>query len=554
MNVSSPINRHNTERLLGLFLLLMTIGVYLQVKNHEFIYFDDPAYVTENRHVQKGLTKEGLFWAFTTFHASNWHPLTWLSHMLDCHLYGLNPTGHHLTSLFFHVANSLLLFLVLRESTGRLWQSFLVAGLFALHPLHVESVAWVSERKDVLSTFFWMLTLLLYVRYTQAHGISRYVSTLLLFALGLLSKPMVVTLPFVLILLDYWPLGRVCWGRKGEEGNGLSIQRLLLEKIPFFVLSGASCIVTYIAQSEGRAIQSLDAIPLQSRILNALVSYVSYMAGMVWPHDLAVFYPHPVNNLGWWAGLASALFLLLLCIAVLHQVPSRPYLSVGWFWFLGSLIPVIGLVQVGMQALADRYTYIPLVGLFVAMVWGLSDFFKAHRVHPYLLSLFAGVLLLLLTALTWTQLHHWQNTFTLFQHTLRATKDNYAAHFILARAFGEHGRLDKAFEHYNRAVEIHPAFVAMMHNRVGYYLAEEGQIEDAISQFKGALEIRPDYPSALNNLGVVLARMGRLDEAISQFAEALKLWPGYTEARKNLENVRREKGLKNNAESKEPQT
>ena len=536
MNNKSKLVHRNRERVLGLILLLVTIGVYWQVQHHDFIYLDDPAYVTDNRYVKAGLTKEGFVWAFSTFSISNWHPLTWLSHMLDGQLYGCNPAGHHLTSLFFHVANTLLLFLFLRQATGRLWQSFIVAGLFALHPLHIESVAWISERKDVLSTFFWMLAMIAYVRYVQAPRISRYVCIIVLFVLGLLSKPMVVTLPFVLILLDYWPLGRIKF--KGKIDAAV-IWRLVWEKIPFFVLSAVSCIVTVMAQSG--AIRGLKSFPLDVRLLNALVSYVRYILKMLWPQDLAFFYPHPGNTVTLWSGLASALFLGLLAAVSIREIRRRPYIFVGFFWFIGTMIPVIGLVQVGMQAMADRYTYIPLIGLFLTIVWGLSDLFEPKKVSPVLKVIFSGTITILLAASTCLQLRHWHDTRTLSRHALSVTRDNYAAHFMLARAEGERGAMDKALHHYNIAVKINPAYIAMIHNRVGYYLVEQGRLEEAMSQFTGALEIRPDYANAHNNLGVVLARKGRFDEAISQIKEALKVLPGYTEAKKNLENVRREK-------------
>ena len=535
-------HRH-MHRVLGLLLLIMTISVYWQVQQHDFIRFDDPYYVTQNRHVQDGLTKRSLVWALSSFHASNWHPLTWFSHMLDFQLYGLNPAGHHLFSLFLHIANTLLLFLLLRESTNQLWRSFLVAGLFALHPLHVESVAWISERKDVLSTFFWMFTMLAYVRYAKKPGMACYLFTLLLFALGLLAKPMLVTLPFVLILFDYWPLGRLhIWKSPVEKDREtVSFACIFWEKIPFFALSAASSIVTYIAQSQGGAIQPLRTYTIASRLFNAVVSYVRYIYKMIWPQDLAIFYPHPGTTLEWLPGLAASLFLVVFSIAVCRRAGRYPYLLTGWFWFLGTLVPVIGLIRVGMQAMADRYTYVPHIGLFIILVWGLSDFFKKQNVNRKLTALFWGIIISVLMALTWFQLQHWQNTLTLFQHALNVTRDNYAAHYIIARAHGARGNMDRAFFHYNRAVEISPVFVSMMHNRFGYHLFKQGQIEEAMVQFSGALEIEPDYANAHNNLGAILARKGQLDEAIRHFSEALKIQPDYSRARKNLQHAQPKK-------------
>ena len=539
----------NLERLLGLILLVLTISVYWQVQDHEFVHFDDPAYVTDNRHVQYGLSKEGFFWAFQTFHVSNWHPITWLSHMLDFHLYGFNPAGHHLVNVFLHAANSLLLFLFLRETTGCLWRGFFVSALFALHPLHVESVAWIAERKDVLSTFFFFLTLLTYSQFVKRPRIDSYGLSLFLFALGLMSKPMLVTLPFVLLLLDYWPLNRlqmrgdgvgtVAW--KLSHVKSLSLGKLFLEKIPFFVFAVGSSVVTVVAQT--RAIQPLESFTLKTRFLNACASCVDYLIKTLWPKNLSVFYPHPGNRIELWPGVAAFIFLISISVLTLQQIRKRPYFFIGWVWFLGTMVPVIGFVQVGLQAMADRYTYIPLVGVFVAVVWGLADWFEHFRVNRIVVALFAVMVLCATSTLTWFQAGYWKNTATLFQHAVKVTKDNYAAHFILAREEGKRGATVEAFRHYNQAVEINPSFVSMMHNRLGYHLAEQGKMDEAITQFKGALDLFPNYANAHNNLGAVLAEKGNLKQALVHFSKALEINPKYSRAQKNLENAKKQMAI-----------
>jgi protein O-mannosyl-transferase len=538
MNRTSHPHHKNLERVLGFILLVGTIGTYWYLLHCDFVFFDDPPYVTENPQVRMGLNRASLSWAFTTFHSSNWHPLTWLSHMLDCDLYGLNPAGHHLTSLFFHVGNTLLLFLVLREATGTNWRSFFVAALFSLHPLHVESVAWVSERKDVLSTFFWMLTLLAYVRYVRQPGIWRYLWVFLLFALGLLAKPMLVTLPFVLLLLDYWPIARTSPGspfgdgrQRGEWG------RLFLEKAPLFLLSTASSVVTYLAQSEGGAVVPLDGLSFGVRVANGLVACVLYLFNTLWPTNLTIFYPHPGISIEPWLVMVSAVFLLGLSGVAMQQASRRPYLLVGWLWYLGTLVPVIGLIQVGDQAMADRYTYIPLIGLFIAMVWGLTAVFESCKVRRIFVAPLVCTVFLALIVGTHRQLRHWQTTTSLFEHSLRVTKNNYLAYFILSQVKAVNGDLDEAHFHYDKAVEINPGFVAKMHNRTGYYFAEQGQLDVAMSEFEKAIQIFPDYSNAHNNLGVVLAKKAHYDEALAHFAEALRISPGNVKVLESVKNV-----------------
>jgi protein O-mannosyl-transferase len=532
--------RENLERILGLVLLAGTIGTYWHLQRCDFIHFDDPFYVTSNYYVRSGINRASAIWAFTTFHSSNWHPLTWLSHMLDCDLFGLNPAGHHLTNLFFHLGSTLLLFLFLRETTNQTWRSFVVAALFSLHPLHVESIAWVSERKDVLSTFFWMLALVAYVRYVRQPGTYGYLLVLLLFSLGLMAKPMVVTFPFVLLLLDYWPLRRTGQATM-TPSKGAEWSRLVREKVPFIALSVASSIVTVFAQAEGRAIRTLDVIPLGMRIENALVSYILYISNMLWPHDLSIFYPHPVNSLEPWLILLSAFMLAGLSAVAVQQASSRPYFLVGWLWYLGTLAPVIGLVQVGDQGMADRYTYIPLVGLFVVMVWGLSDLLENLRVRRIFTVPLVCVVCFALIVSTRSQLLYWQSDYTLFEQALKVTKNNYLAHLLLAQVFKMDGDPDKAAFHRRKAVEINPAFVARMYNRWGYYFAEQEQLDEAVADFEEAIQVHPDYASAHNNLGVVLARKGQFNEAIAHFAEALRISPADVRILESLNNAKAER-------------
>ena len=359
-------------------LVISILCIYWQVRHFSFVNYDDPQYVTANYAVQAGLAFENIRWAFTAVHANNWHPLTWLSHMLDCQIYGLDPGRHHLTNVLFHILNTLLLFLVFKKMTGALWKSAFVAALFALHPLHVESVVWVAERKDVLSTFFFMLTLWSYTRYVERTNLYNYLMVLLFFMLGLMTKPMLVTLPFVFLLLDYWPLQRFCFGSSDSNGQRSFYWGLVWEKMPLFILSSASSVVTYLVQKSSGAVNSLAAIPFHVRIANALLSYVSYIEKMLWPEHLAVLYPYP-NVILPWKIVCAGLLLMMISVFIFRRLRSKPYLAVGWLWYLGTLVPVIGIVQVGAQAMADRYTYVPLIGIFFIAAWGGADLVTKWR-------------------------------------------------------------------------------------------------------------------------------------------------------------------------------
>lgn len=543
-----------------LLLAMATFAVFWQVRQYDFVNLDDPVYVTANRHIQGGLSPEGVRWAFTTAHASFWHPLTWLSLMLDSDLYGLKPGGYHLTSLILHVLNTLLLFWLFHRMTGALWRSAFVAALFALHPLHVESVAWVSQRKDTLSTFFWMLTLCAYVVYTQKPAARRYMLALACFTLGMMAKPMLVTLPFVLLLLDYWPLNRFHGrdvglnppaaaqpvpsqgrGRKRREAMskkkasqkvipppkapvlaraaspGAVAWRLVMEKIPFFVLSAVFSAVAYYAQHQ----VSYITFPPGSRIANALVAYVVYLQKTFWPVNLAVFYPFP-EALPGWQMLGAALIMALISVVVVAAARRWPFLPVGWFWYVGILVPVIGIVQVGTHALADRYTYIPLIGLFVMAAWGVPELLKKWRYGKAALIAATTLILAGLTAVTWTQTGHWRNSITLFEHALKVTDRNDLAHNNLGIALRGAGKVAEAESHYREALRIRPDS-EQAHFNLGNLLFAGGRADDAISHYQAALRIRPGYENAHVNLGAALMSRGLYGQAVVHYRKAISL-------------------------------
>jgi tetratricopeptide (TPR) repeat protein len=544
--------QHGLVLLIGLFLILATLTVFWQVGSHEFVNFDDNVYVTENLYVQSGLTLRGLIWAFKTMHAGHWHPLTWLSHMLDCQLYGLNAGGHHLTNLVFHIASTLLLFLVLRQMTGALYRSCFVAALFALHPLRVESVAWVTERKDVLSVFFWMLTMWAYIRYVEQPKLQRYLLALLSFTLGLMSKPTVVTLPFVLLLLDYWPLGRFqltpsSMNPKSPISKSINpsarrmrILYLVREKIPFFGLCAASIVLTIFAAGRGEAIGTWEDYRLDMRVANALVSYVSYIGKMIWPSHLSIFYPYQ-EMLPLWKVVGSGLLLIGVSVLVIRFVRKLPYLAVGWFWYLGTLVPVIGLVQVGMQAMADRFTYVPLIGLFITITWSVTDILAGWHYRRIVLSITAGLLLLIFMILAKVQVRHWQNSITLFQHSLNVTADNHLSHTNLGVALALQGKTQEAIDHFRQALRIKPDFLGA-HYSLGAALEREGRDQEAMEQYVGVLRIKPDRPEAHHSLGDLFFRQGKTQEAIQHLKEALRIKPDYPNAHNNLGTVLRREG------------
>jgi tetratricopeptide (TPR) repeat protein len=536
--VSSKID-FRTVFLVSLCLIIAVIIPYQQVINFDFVGYDDNLYVTENLNVQKGLTIEGLIWAFTTFHSANWHPLTWLSHMLDCELYGLNPMGHHCSSLQIHIANTLLLFFILQYMTGALWKSAFVAALFALHPLHVESVAWVAERKDVLSTFFGLLSIAAYYRYVKNPRIINYLLIILLLGLGLLSKPMLVTLPFVCLLLDLWPLQRFKFHKNYtgvfEPSGFKAVLRLIWEKIPLFTLVAVASMLTFIAQQSSGAVKSLESFSLKVRIANAFVSYVSYVLKTIWPSDLAVFYPHPGDTLPGWKIIGAALLVAAAIFLSIRALKRYPYIPVGLFWYLGTLVPVIGLVQVGDQTMADRYTYIPLIGLFIIALWGISELLNKWQYQKIFLGISAVIILSALTVCTFSQASHWRNGITLFENAVKVTGNNYIAQNNLGTELIPVD-IDKAISHYKAALKINPDYAMALYN-LGNVLEKKGNIDEAIDHYFKALRIEPDYAEAHNNLGTVLTKKGNYDEAILHFKKALKINSQLIKARNNLANL-----------------
>ncbi len=537
----------------GLLALLVAV-VFGQTLRHAFVDYDDYDYVCDNPQVAAGFTGQGFAWAFTHFHSNNWHPLAWLSHALDCQFYGLSyPGGHHLSNVLLHAASTILLFLVLRRMTGGLWPSAGAAALFAIHPLHVESVAWVAERKDVLSGLFCMLTFWFYARYAERPASwGRYLLVIASFALGLMAKPMLVTLPFVLLLLDYWPLGRAgsrrapCTHGRGAGGHHVpmvgeqagtmypwsgsrnpqapiphfprSLLPLVVEKIPLFVLAAISCVVTYSAQ--GTAITPLERLPLGVRTANALLSYVAYLVQFFYPVGLAVFYPRPKDPLPIWYIFAAVLLLVGISLAVLACRRKCPYLLVGWLWYLGMLVPVIGLVQVGSQTHADRYTYLPQIGLYIALAWGAERASRGWAYRRPVAGAVSALALMGLTCCAWQQVSYWKDAETLWRHALACTSNNYLAHSSMGIALAEHGHLDEAIAQYRTALEINPDY-ELAHYNLGLALAGRGEVEEALAHFRTALDIRPDHAAVLNNMAWILAT--NAEEKFRDGAEAVRL-------------------------------
>jgi tetratricopeptide (TPR) repeat protein len=499
--------------LIYLTLALATLVVYWQVHNYGFVNYDDLTYVSKNQNIQSGITWESVKWAFATGHAGNWHPLTWISHMLDWQLFGTNAGWHHLTSLLLHIANALLLFAVLKRMTNTLWRSAFVAAVFALHPLHVESVAWIAERKDVLSTFFWMLTMAAYLRYVQRPGPVRYLLALLFFAMGLMAKPMLVTLPFVLLLLDYWPLGRLQFGQnvkhlgrqRSKSTNAVSQRRplyhLLWEKVPFLAISTISSVVTFLVQRSAGAVKEAS---FTIRIANAFVSYGKYIGKTIWPSRLAMFYPYPDKADLIWQAVVFASLLVIISVAVVCLMRRRRYLLTGWLWYLGTLVPVIGLVQVGDQALADRYSYIPLTGLFIIIAWGVSDLIAKWRFRKPALAASAIAVLLALSICAHRQQRHWRNTTTLCEHAFEVTRDNYVAHFSMAGDLLRQGKTNQAIVHYRRSLQIKPTYFKVL-GSLAIAFRRQGRTDLAVKYYQQAVRYKPDWVFPINNLAWIRA-------------------------------------------------
>ena len=543
MKVKYNIPDRHLKLIISLFLILAIIIAYGQVRNFDFVDFDDGSYITKNIHVQKGLTIESLIWPFTTFHSANWHPITWLSHMLDYELYGLSPMGHHWTNVQFHIANTLLLFFILFKMTGAIWRSAFVAALFALHPLHVESVAWVSERKDVLSTFFWLLTMLAYCRYVEKPVLIRYFIVLLFFVLGLMSKPMLVTLPFVLLLLDFWPLKRFQFKDDRELQFGQKTcfdfkrsYKLVLEKIPFFILVVISCVLTFFAQKGGGALVPLESLSLKTRIANALISYVSYVFKAIWPGNLAVYYPYSADTFPVWQICGAALLIVSVFCGAICLLRQYRYVAVGLFWYFGTLIPVIGLVQVSDQAMADRYTYIPLTGLFIIVSWGVSDLLVKWHYRKIFFGVSAVIILSVLTVCTFFQASHWRNTITLFKNAVNVTENNYKALNNVGAALIDKGKYDEALSYFDEALRIYPEKTDARNN-LANMLFLQGKPDEAIFHYNEILKINPRKTDVRNNLANVLSSQGKFDEAVLYYKQAIEINPEYADAQYNLANV-----------------
>ncbi|MGO9018456.1 MAG: tetratricopeptide repeat protein [Syntrophobacteraceae bacterium] len=609
--------------LIFLFLTAITLTAFWQVHQCDFISYDDPIYVTENIHIIHGITIPAIRWALATSYASNWHPLTWMSHMLDVQLFGLNPRWHHQTNLLFHIANTLLLFFVFNRMTKAPWKSAFVAALFAIHPLHVESVAWMAERKDVLSTFFWMLTMAAYISYVE-HGaeddrrkavfspspvpplppsvlrlpssVLRYLAVLIFFALGLMAKPMLVTLPFVLLLLDYWPLQRLQAAGSREQGarsekqdpklgqgplsankrklpkkptdqviaqssalspaasqkigreleafyarsersprtrsavrvQSFALRPLLLEKIPLFALAALSCIVTYVAQKEGGSVVSIEGIRPGVRIANAFISYIIYIGKTIWPNNLAVFYPHP-GSLPLWQVFGAALLLIAVTFITIWEAERLPYLTVGWLWFTGTLVPVIGIVQVGAQAMADRYAYVPLIGLFIVAAWGIPELLKEWRYRKEALFVASALVLAYLLTVTWTQVGYWNNSISLYDHSLKVTGNNDTILNNRGVAYRQLGNLRHAISDYDLAIEINPKNVEI-YNNLGIAHGKLGDHRQAIEDFDRAVGIDPGHVEAHFNRGIAYDKLGKLRQAIDDFDRVIEIDPEYVEA------------------------
>jgi protein O-mannosyl-transferase len=511
-------------------LAIGTLAVFWPITRHDFVNFDDPSYITENPNVRAGLTWHGLAWAFQIGYAAYWQPLTWISHMIDCQLFGLNPAGHHLVNILFHTANVLLLFLLLKNLTGAMWRSALVAAFFAWHPLRVESVAWATERKDVLSGFFWMLTLLAYARFANLSKVQSpkskkfYALALIFFACGLMSKSMVVTLPFVLLLLDFWPIQRF---------NDSTIQRLLVEKIPFFALAIADSILMSLAQKENPSVWSLAELPMGFRIENAIVSYLRYVSKIFWPTDLALIYPYPHH---WPAALVitGAAFVVTWTAFSIWRIKKNPYLAVGWFWFLGTLVPVIGIMQVGIQSMADRFSYLPSIGIFILVVWGVNDLLDSHPKKIKIAAFAGGIALAGCLIVTSIQLRYWQNSLQLFWHTIQVTTDNYAADDCMGNALENIGKNAEAEKLYAEAVRVEPDYpMAQFH--LGMILLQRGDSDEASNHLAAAVQLSPHNPVMQYDFGTYLSQHGKPDEAAAHFKAALADKPDFPEARRQLD-------------------
>jgi len=514
-----------------LLLAVVTLAIYNPVNRHPFVNYDDDRYVTENQHVRQGLTWETFTWSLTSTEQANWHPLTWMSHALDCSLFRLNPAGHHFTSVLLHAVNVILLFLLLLQLSGRVGPSLFAAAIFALHPIGVESVAWVAERKNLLCTMFFLLTLLAYVWYARKPDWKRYGTVLVLFAAGLASKPMVITLPFVLLLLDYWPLERVVGSKANANLNAgkpaYPWSRLVFEKLPLLTLSAASAFITMQVQQAGGAVRSTEQFSFGVRISNAIYAYAMYLWKMVWATHLAPLYPHPKDSLAAWQ-VALAALVLIAITAVVLKLRTRRYLLVGWLWFLGTLVPVIGLVQVGDAAMADRYAYIPLIGIFMMIAFGVSDLAAARKLELVWELGPALAVLAVLSFFTSRQISYWQSSYDLWSHTLAVTQNNFVAEDNVAGALVLRGEADQAYPHFERASEINPRD-PMSRSNLGTYFQTHGRLQEAVTQYESAIALTSDpglLAQTYANLGAAQRGLGQYDAAHVSYDHALRLNSG----------------------------
>jgi Flp pilus assembly protein TadD len=577
INNKTPSRWENLDIPVSLLLIVLILCVYYQTGTHEFVNYDDEVYVTSNHHVVKGLGVTEFIWAFTTSWASNWHPLTWLSHMMDIQMYGINPGAHHFTNVLFHIMNSLLFFFLFRKMTGDFWQCCFLAILFAIHPLHVESVAWVAERKDVLSTFLGLLTLWSYIRYVENPLSYRYGLTLFFFSLGLMAKPMLVTFPFVLLLLDYWPLRRFDFNDSFQEDRrgkiydtGAQVFRLIIEKLPLMVIAAGSSFITLMVQQKGGAVGTVTVFPLWDRVANALITYIGYIEKMFWPFDLAVIYPYPAFFPI--IEIVSACLLFAAVTAFGLMVGKRlPYVIVGWLWYIGTLVPVIGLVQIGSQSMADRYTYVPLIGICIIISWGAGDLTARWANGKRTMALCALIVTLCMTISAHVQTRYWKSSVPLYQHALAVTSGNWIANNNLGCALSKQGRTSQAIQYFQEALRINPdytdahynlalAFVSQnrfndainhfarvvatrpddkdVHIRLGRIFILKKQFKKAVDHFTRASELDPNDAEVYNNLGVSYANQGDFRKAVFFLKKAVAIKPDFLAGEKNLQKAR----------------
>lgn len=511
-----------------MFIGIVVFAVYGQTIHFQFIYgFDDDLYIAQNERVQEGLNPSNIKWAFTTFYAANWHPVTWLSHMVDAQLFGMNSGKHHLTSVIIHLINAALLYWVLLYLTGSFWSALWVALIFAIHPLHVESVAQIAQRKDLASTFFGLTTIGAFAIYAKRSSYFYYVVSILLFLIGLMAKPMLVTIPVLLLLLDYWPLNRMSlkygYGNFLYVGAAKRFSALLFEKTPFIILSLIFCVITIHAQGEGGAVRSLEAFPLMTRLSNAIVSTAMYLLNLLRPVNLTYFYPYPTTIPAWKIAISLTTVLGITVFAFLNA-NRRPYIIAGWLWFLIALLPVIGIVQVGGQSMADRYAYLPSIGIYIIIAWILSDIQEISRRYARYLCYGLSIWMTILMTSAWIQVGFWKDSLTLFQHALQITEDNYVTHYNVGVMLYNEGRIEDAGRHYSKAIRIHPNY-AKAHNNLGAILAEAGKHEAAMKHYAKAIRLRPDFADAYANMGASLAKQGKNKRAIEYFQRALEVNP-----------------------------